>query len=111
VAAAATCPAGIDVEAMSDRPLRVARLFTSEEERRLASAGVLTPAEVALRAWSVKEAAAKAAGIPLATAWHRCRVLEFGRDRSIVALDGGKRFEAFHAAIDEHLFTLLVLAP
>ncbi len=110
VAAAAARPVGIDVEAIGDRPLRVARLFLDPREQRLCAAGCMPPAQTALRAWSAKEAAAKAAGIPLAAAWRRCRVLEFGHDRSVVAFDGGGPCEALHAVIDDHLFTLLVLA-
>jgi phosphopantetheinyl transferase len=106
VAVAADGPIGVDVEEISDRPLRGARLFLSDAERALTTCGPEPPIEVACRLWTVKEAAGKALGLNLVQAWHEVQVQETAGDRSVFSACG-RRMSALHAEVDGHLFTLV----
>jgi phosphopantetheinyl transferase (holo-ACP synthase) len=57
-----------------------------------------------VRIWSAKEAAAKAIGMSLAESWEKISLKDIGRDRSILKI-GRRNHEAFHDAIDDHVFT------
>jgi len=105
VAVAADRPVGVDVERISDKAQRGARLFLDEGEVGL---GAGEP-ETATRLWTVKEAAAKAAGLPLAQAWRRVRVTHTDPDRTAFTLDGGTSSFAEHARLDDHILTVLTL--
>ncbi|HEX8803705.1 MAG TPA: 4'-phosphopantetheinyl transferase superfamily protein, partial [Acidimicrobiales bacterium] len=63
VATVGVTPAGIDIESVEPRGERFAGMVMTDDERRLGAG--LPPDEWAARAWSVKEAVAKAAGTGL----------------------------------------------
>ncbi len=99
-------PIGVDVEVIAGRALRAARLFMSDREQQLLHASPVTDVEAAVRIWSLKEAVSKAAGILLPDAWHRVETVAPGVFESRFTIDGGETCTAFHATVDEHLFTL-----
>ncbi len=108
VALAARTPIGVDVEQVADRVLKSLPIFARETEQTLVAVSPLGQAGAAIRVWTIKEAAAKLLGIPLADAWGRARVVEIGPDRSRVAIAAGPAVAACHAELEGHLITLLV---
>lgn len=104
VAAAADCSVGVDVERISQKAVRGAKLFLDEDEGK---ADVKDP-EVATRLWTVKEAAAKALNAPLAEAWSRTRIVATGSSETEVTLDG-EAATALHEIIEGHVLTVLTV--
>jgi phosphopantetheinyl transferase len=100
-------PAGVDVEVISEKAVKTARLYMSEKELKLAAQSPLGQTEAAMRVWSVKEAVSKATGMVLAEAWHRVEVLTIDESESRFQIQNGKTFLSWHATIDSHLFTLV----
>jgi len=109
VAVAADRPVGIDVEDKSTQALRNRRQYIDASEETLLRGFMDGEAAAALRIWSAKEAAAKALDLPLAQAWERVRLTRIGRRSSRLRVRDLGSGEAHHAAVDAHLFTLLVL--
>lgn len=109
VAVAADRPVGVDVEPLSEKPLRATHLFLDTHEQTRVDRSSLGRADAALRVWSAKEAAAKALGIHLAEAWTNLRVVDVGPACSRLASTSGQPLTAIHAAIEGHLFTLLTV--
>lgn len=109
VAVATDGPVGVDVEPLSDKPLGAPDLFMGAAEQALMDRASMDRAGAALRIWSAKEAAAKAAGCDLAEAWRRVRVTTLADGESRLVLDGDTELTAWHALMDGHLFTLLTI--
>lgn len=109
VAVSDTLPVGVDVEVVSDRAVKTARLYMSDEEQHLIDQSPLGQAEAALRVWSTKEAASKAAGMELAVAWHQVALISVDNYESRVHIKDIGVFESHHATVDDHLFTVLVM--
>jgi phosphopantetheinyl transferase (holo-ACP synthase) len=107
VAMVADHPIGIDVEPLGGRALRGTELFASPAEQALINAAA-DPADAALRAWTIKEAASKALDVPLALAWREAEVTALGPERSRATIRGAM-VEARHVLFEEHLFTMLAL--
>ena len=105
VAVAANAPVGVDVERISDKAQRGARLFLDEKEAALGAAEPGT----ATRLWTVKEAVAKAANLTLAEAWRRVRITRTDLTRTAFTLDGATSSVALHARLDDHILTVLTL--
>ena len=98
---------GIDVEAISKRALKSRRRYMSERETILLEEDLpIGEIEASVMVWSIKEAVVKAFGINLADSWERVVVKEIGREKSILYFDG-KRYAAFHAKVDKHMFTII----
>ncbi len=108
IAVAGPTPVGVDVEVISPKALNSDRIFMSEAEQALVRQSPMDDALAALRIWSIKEAAAKAASINLAEAWRRVQVGAVGESESALSIDGNRR-TAHHAALNGHLFSLIVL--
>ncbi|MBN2497742.1 MAG: 4'-phosphopantetheinyl transferase superfamily protein [Deltaproteobacteria bacterium] len=108
VAAAASRPLGIDVEPEGERALRVERLFLSPDERTRIAASPLGRPAATLRAWCLKESAAKALDVPLSEASRRTRLIRVEAGSCLAQIDGQER-RASCASLDGHLFCLLVL--
>lgn len=101
-------PVGVDVEPLSKRALDSADLFMDTAEKAVLDRSSLNPADSALRAWSAKEAAAKALGMELADAWSRVRITAIDEGHSTLEVAAGEPLKALHVGIEGHLFTLLV---
>ena len=82
-------------------------MFASPAEQELIN-GSADPADAALRAWTIKEAASKALDVPLALAWREAEVTALGPERSRATIRGAL-VEARHVLFEDHLFTMLVL--
>jgi len=106
VAVASDARIGVDVEAISERVCRSREIYMNETERRLVEASPLGEVEASVRVWTCKEAVAKAVGMSLAESWEKVSLKDVGRDRSILDI-AGTNHEAFHEAIDGHLFTVV----
>jgi phosphopantetheinyl transferase len=81
VAVAHSHPIGVDLEAVSKKALRTWHLFMSPRERDLISLFSLDPERTATRAWTIKEAAAKALGLDLFQAIREVEVSEWVRKK------------------------------
>ena len=99
-------PVGVDVEVVSEKALRSARLFMSEAEHDLVQLTDMDDEHAAVRIWSIKEAAAKAIGMNLAESWRRVQVNVAGERESAVSVNGLKTV-AHHATVEGHLFTVI----
>lgn len=108
IAVAGTKPMGVDVEVLSGKALRSARLYMSEAEQDLVRDTPMKDDCVAVRIWSIKEAAAKATGMNLAEAWRRVKTNAVGERESNLSIDG-QSIRAHHATMAGHLFTVLSL--
>jgi len=106
IAVAGLVPIGVDVEKLTRKALRGARLFMSDSERRACIGSLHGEEEDAIRVWTIKEAAAKALDIPLSKARARVTVLEIGNSTSVVK-SKGLTLETRHAVVDDHLFTMV----
>ena len=109
VAVAADRPVGVDVEPLSDKPLRAPDLFMDAAEQEAIGQSPETRAAAALRVWSAKEAVAKASGLDLVDVWRRVRAVTVTTGQSRLIMDGGLEMTAWHALTEGHLFTLLTM--
>ena len=109
VAVAAKQPLGVDVEPLSDKALRAPDLFMDASEQTIVEHSSLDRPAAALRVWSAKEAAAKATGKNLADIWQRVRVTTIAMGESRLIMDNRTDLTAWHALVDDHLFTLLIM--
>ncbi len=107
VAVASTGRVGVDVEKMSERVLKSRSLFMSAQEEALGRASRLGEIETAVRIWSIKEAVTKALDITLTDAWNRVQVRSVGSSESRFQIDDQDPFTAVHAAVGQHVFTLV----
>jgi phosphopantetheinyl transferase len=98
---------GIDVERVSERPLKSRHLYMNESERLLVEESAVGRMHAAVRIWTIKEAAAKAFDMNLAEAWNRVRVIDVGPFESRFQLDGADIRTAAHDEVDGHVFTLV----
>lgn len=99
-------PVGVDVEVLSDKALKSARLYMSETEQQLVKKSMLGQREAAVRVWSAKEAVAKATGMDLADAWRQVRMITIEELASRFSMDGRGAFSVTHASLDDHVFTI-----
>jgi phosphopantetheinyl transferase len=107
VAVASTGRVGVDVEKMSERVLKSRSLFMSAQEEALGRASRLGEIETAVRIWSIKEAVTKALDITLTDGWHRVQVRSVGSAESRFQIDDQDPCTAVHAAVGQHVFTLV----
>lgn len=100
-------PVGVDVEEISEKAVRISRLYMSENEQQLVEKSPLGQAEAAVRVWSIKEAVAKATGVVLADVWQQVKVDVIGNTESnFTILERGK-YSSLHATVDDHIFTVV----
>jgi phosphopantetheinyl transferase len=109
VAVANRQPVGVDVEPLSDKACRAPDLFMDASEQALVAQASLDGAAAALRVWSAKEAVAKATGYDLVDVWQRVRVIQINAEESRLVIDDRIMFPAWHALVDDHLFTLVTM--
>jgi phosphopantetheinyl transferase len=106
VAVAHRQPVGVDVEMVSEKSVRTWSLFMSPRERDVVSLFKMGPERTATRAWTIKEAAAKALGLQLFQAIREVEVVSVGEE------EGGMRYQektypVRHAEDNGYVITLL----
>jgi len=107
IAAAGDSRLGVDVERISERPLKSRHLYMDESEQLLAREPALGERRTAVRIWTIKEAAAKAFDMTLAESWDRVRVIAVGPFESRFQVDGKELCTATHDEAEGHLFTVV----
>jgi phosphopantetheinyl transferase len=99
-------PVGVDLELVSARVLRIWHLFMPSKDRDLLSASGMNPERIATRAWTMKEAAAKALGLDLSEAIHEVEILLVGEQESALR-HHAKTCSVKHAEGEGHVLSLL----
>ncbi len=84
VAVAHRHPVGVDIEMVSQKVTRMKHLFMSPRERDLVSLSSLGLERAATRAWTTKEAAAKALGLHLFQAIREVEVVSVGEEEGVM---------------------------
>jgi len=84
VAVADRHPIGVDIETVSEKATRAKHLFMSPRERDLISLSGLGPERAATRAWTIKEAAAKALGLDLFQTFREVEVVRVGEGEGVI---------------------------
>jgi len=106
VAVAHKYPIGVDLEAISNKATRVWNLHMLPNERELISLSGLGPERTATRAWTIKEAAAKALGLHLFKAFREVNVVSVGEEEGTMKY-GGKIYPVRHAEGDGYVISLI----
>jgi phosphopantetheinyl transferase len=100
-------PVGVDIEALSEKALRTWHLFMPGKGDDLLSASGMSPERTATRAWTSKEAAAKAFGLNLSEAIREVEIVRVGEAESDVSCRG-KTHSVKHAEGEGHVLSLLI---
>jgi phosphopantetheinyl transferase len=108
VVAAHKLPIGVDLERVSKKATRIWRLFMSPEEKDRISVLALGPERTATRAWTLKEAAAKALGLDIFQAIREVHLVSVGEEGGILSY-GGKTYPARHVEANGYVITLITL--
>ena len=106
VAVAHRHPIGVDLEMISEKVIRTKHLFMSPRERDLILLSGLGPERAATRAWTIKEAAAKALGLHLFQALREVEVVSVGKEEGVMRYQE-KTYPARHAEGNGHVITLI----
>jgi 4'-phosphopantetheinyl transferase len=106
VAVAHRHPIGVDLEMVSEKVMRTKNLFISPRESELISLSSLGQERAATRAWTVKEAAAKALGLHLFQAIREVEVVRLDEEEGMMRYQG-KTYPVRHAEGDGHVITLI----
>jgi len=106
VAVAHKHPIGVDLEMVSEKPIRTRHLFMSPRERDLISLSGLGPERAATRAWTIKEAAAKALGLHLFQAIREVEVVSVGEEEGVMRYQE-KTYPVRHAEGNGYVITLV----
>jgi len=106
VAVAHRHPIGVDLEMVSEKVIRTKHLFMSPGERDLISLSGLGQERAATRAWTTKEAAAKALGLHLFQAIREVEVVRLGEEDGMMRYRG-KTYPVRHAEGIGHVMTLV----
>ena len=106
VAVAHDRPIGVDIEPISDRAIKGWHIFMSPPERDLILNRELRRDQTVARAWTMKEAAAKALGLGLVQSWREVRIIRIGNEKSLAKIqDREISFE--HIEIQGHVLSLI----
>ena len=106
VAVAHSHPIGVDLEAVSRKALRTWHLFMLPKERDLLSLSSLGPERTATRAWTIKEAAAKALGLHLFQAIREVDVVRVGEEEGVMRYQK-KTYPVRHGEGNGYVITLI----
>ena len=106
VAVAHRHPIGVDLEMVSEKVVRTKHLFMSPRERDLISLSGLERQRAATRAWTTKEAAAKALGLHLFQAIREVEVVRLGKEEGAMRYQE-KTYSVRHAEGNGHVITLI----
>jgi len=107
VAVAHRRPIGVDIEMVSEKVIRLRSRFLSPKESDLVFQSGLSPERSAARAWTIKEAAAKALGLHLFQAIHKVDVVRVGEEEGVMRYQE-KTYPARHAEGDGYVISLIV---
>ena len=99
-------PIGIDLEMVSEKVTRLCSRFLSPGERNLVSQSGLSLERSAARAWTIKEAAAKALGLHLFQAIHEVDVVRVGEEDGVMGYQE-KTYPVRHAEGNGYVVTLI----
>lgn len=99
-------PVGVDIEVVATKTLRVWHLFMAPPYQDLLSKPGMEPDRTATRAWTMKEAAAKAFGLDLSEAIREVEVVTVGEEESLLR-HRGKTHSVLHAEGQSHVISLL----
>ena len=106
VAVAHRHPIGVDLEMVSEKPIRTRHLFMSPRERDLILLSGLGPERAATRAWTIKEAAAKALSLDLFQAIREVEVVRLGEEDGVMRYQG-KAYPVRHGEGNGYVMTLI----
>jgi len=106
VAVAHDHPVGVDLEVISNKPVRSWHIFTAPGERGLLALSGLGPERTAIRAWTIKEAAAKALGLDLFQVMREVEVVRLAEEDGVMKYRE-KYYPVRHAEGDGHVITLI----
>ena len=98
-------PIGVDLESVSTKVIRIWHLFMSPEEQNLISLSGPGAARTATRAWTAKEAAAKALGLHLVQAIQEVQVVRVGEEEGMIR-HREKTYPVRHGEGHGHVITL-----
>ncbi len=99
-------PIGVDLEMVSEKPMRTRYLFLSPGERDLVLQSSLGPERAATRAWTVKEAAAKALSLNLFQAIREVEVVRLGEEDGVMRYQG-KIYPVTHCEGNGYVITVI----
>jgi phosphopantetheinyl transferase len=99
-------PIGVDLEMVSEKPIRTGHLFMSPREKDLLLISGLDPERAATRAWTIKEAAAKALGLHLFQAIREVEVVSVGEEGGVMRYQE-KTYPVRHAEGNGYVITLI----
>jgi phosphopantetheinyl transferase len=106
VAVAHRHPIGVDLEAVSNKAVRAWHLFMLPREQDLILRSSLGPERTATRAWTIKEAAAKALDLHLFQAIQEVEVVRMGEEEGELRYKE-KVYPVRHGEGDGHVITLI----
>jgi len=107
VAVAHGHPVGVDLELISEKATRIWSRFLSSGESDLVLQSGLNPERTATRAWTIKEAAAKALGLHLFQAIQEVEVVWVGEKEGLMRYQG-KTYPLRHCEGNGYVITLIV---
>jgi phosphopantetheinyl transferase len=107
VAVAHRHPVGVDLEMVSEKPIRTRHLFMSPRERDLILLSGLGPKRAATRLWTIKEATAKALDLHLFQAIREVEVVGLGEEDGVMRYQG-KTYPVRHAEGNGYVMSLIV---
>ena len=99
-------PVGLDLEVVSSKALRTGHLFMSPKEQDLISASGLSPEKTATRAWTIKEAAAKALDLHLVQAFREVEIIRIAEKEGMMKYQE-RIYPVRHAEGAGHVITLI----
>ena len=99
-------PIGVDLETVSEKPIRTRHLFMSSRERDLILLSGLGLERAATRVWTIKEAAAKALGLHLIQAIREVDVIKVGVRRGLMRYQE-KTYPVRHSEGNGYVITLI----
>jgi phosphopantetheinyl transferase len=106
VAVAHSQPVGVDVERVSGKAFRALHFLGIAEEQGLISLSPLGAERAATRAWTSKEAAAKALGLPLFQALREIEVVRMGEGEGLIRYQK-KTYPVWHGEGQGQVITLI----
>jgi phosphopantetheinyl transferase len=106
IAVAQRHPIGVDLEMVSEKVIRTKHLFMSPRERDLISLSCLGSERAATRAWTIKEAAAKALSLDLFQAIREVEVVRLGEEEGVMRYQE-KTYPVRHAEGNGYVITLI----
>lgn len=99
-------PVGVDIEVVSAKAMRIWHLFMPAKYSDFLLSSGLGPERTATRAWTIKEAAAKAFGLNLSEAIREVEIVLVGKQESTIR-HRGKTYSLKHAEGEGNVLSLL----